>query len=70
MDTMKEFINVLKDKPNGAYDFICNHYYEMNKEDLQKIAKELLYAIHTNVTKAEHDKILNDVAEEIIETYH
>lgn len=69
MDAMKEFINVLKNQPNGAYDFICNHYYEMDKADLQKVAKELLYAIHTNTDTAKHNKILDDVAEELLDNY-
>lgn len=67
---MKEFVNVLENNPNGAYDFICNNYYKMSKEDLQKVAKELLYAIHSNTNKEKHDKILNDVAVEIIENYY
>ena len=62
---MKALIEVLKNNPNGAYDFIANNYYKYNKEELKDIVKELLYAIHTNTTKAEHDKILNDVAEEL-----
>lgn len=66
---MKELIKVLKDNPNGAYDFICNNYYKMSKEELKNITKELLYAIHTNVSIEEHNKILNDVADELIDTY-
>lgn len=69
MDVMKEFINVLKNSPNGAYDFICNHYYEMDKADLQKVAKELLYAIYSNTDTNKHDKILDDVAEELLDNY-
>ena len=64
---MLELIKVLKNNPNGAYDFICNNYYNMSKEELKDFAKELLYAIHTNTDKAEHDKILNDVAVELAE---
>jgi 20S proteasome alpha/beta subunit len=66
---MKEFVDVLKNNPNGAYDFICNNYYKMNKEELKDIIKELLYAVHDNMTKAEHDKILNDVATELAEAF-
>lgn len=62
---MKALIEVLKENPNGAYDFIANNYYKYNKEELKDVVKELLYAIYTNVTKDEHDKILNDVAEEL-----
>lgn len=66
---MLELINVLKNNPDGAYDFICNNYYNMDKEELRDIIKELLYAIHTNTDKAEHDKILNDVATELADNY-
>ena len=70
MDAMNDFINVLKNEPDKAYDFICNNYYKMNKEELKEITKELLYAIHSNTIKAEHNKILGDVAEELEQTYN
>lgn len=66
---MKEFIEVLKNNPNGAYDFICNNYYKMSKDELKDIAKELLYTVYDNVTEKEHNKILDDVATELENTY-
>lgn len=69
MDIMKEFIEVLKNNPNRAYDFICNNYYKMSKEELKDIVKELLYAVHDNTDKVEHNKILDDVAMELAETH-
>ena len=67
---MKDFIETLKNNPNGAYDFICNNYYDMSKEELKDITKELLFAIYDNaISTAEHDKILNDVAEELENSY-
>lgn len=67
---MKEFINVLKNNPNHAYDFICNNYYKMSKEELKDIAKELLYAVHSNaINTEEHDEILGEVAEELADYY-
>lgn len=66
---MEELIKVLKNNPDGAYDFICNNYYNMSKEELKDIAKELLYAVYDNVTKAEHNKILADVATELEDFY-
>ena len=62
---MKALIEVLKNNPNGAYDFMANNYYKYSKEELNNVIKELLYAIHTNTTEKEHDKILNDVADEV-----
>ena len=67
---MLELINVLKNNPDGAYDFICNNYYKMSKEELKDFAKELLYAIHSNMDKAEHNKVLDDVADELAESYN
>lgn len=69
MDAMKEFIDVLKNNPNGAYDYISNNYYKMSKDELNDILKELLYAVHSNVTKAEHDEILMDAATELEDFY-
>lgn len=66
---MEELINVLKNNPDGTYDYICNNYYNMSKEELKDFAKELLYAIHSNINKAEHDKILNAVSVELAESY-
>lgn len=66
---MKEFIEVLKNNPDHAYDFISNNYYKMSKEELKDITKELLFAIYENVTKTEHNDILNDVAKELEDSY-
>lgn len=67
---MEDFINVLKNNPNGAYDYICSNYYKMSKEELKDITKELLYAIYDNVINTkEHDTIMNNVAEELESFY-
>lgn len=67
---MKEFIKVLKENPNHAYDFIANNYHKFSKEELKDITKELLYAIYDNpIVKSEHDEILSSVAEELEDIY-
>ena len=66
---MKEFIEVLKNNPEKAYDFICNNYYKMSKDELKDITKELLYAVYSNTNKVEHNKILEDVAIELEDSY-
>lgn len=66
---MREFISILKYNPDSAYDFISNNYYKMSKEELRDVAKELLYAVNNNVTETEHNKILDDVAEELNDFY-
>ena len=65
---MKEFIKILKNNPDGAYDFICNNYYKMSKEELKDIAKELLYAIHY-FHKEEEKDILESVGIELEDSY-
>lgn len=65
---MNEFIEILKNNPNHAYDFISNNYYKMSKDELKDIIKELLYVIHTT-NKNEHDEMLESVGDELIELY-
>lgn len=62
---MKNFIEVLKNNPNHAYDHIASEGYKMSKEELVQIAKELLYTIYNNNTKAMHNLMLEEVADEL-----
>lgn len=66
---MRYFIGVLKNNPYRAYDFICENYYKMSKEELKDIAKELLYVIHAVTNEEEHNKMLNYVAIELEDFY-
>lgn len=66
---MEQFTDCLKNNPDHAFDFIANNYYKFSKDELKDICKELLYAIHTNTTIDEHNKILSDTAEELDEFY-
>ena len=65
---MKQFVKVLKENPNGAYDYIANNYHKYSRGELTDIVKELLYAIHDKA-KFEHDEILTSVAEELADNY-
>ena len=69
METMKEFIELLENNPEKAYDFICNNYYKMSKDELKDVARELLYAMYDKMTKEEHSEALADVAEELKSSY-
>lgn len=62
---MKNFIEVLKNNPDHAYGHIANEGYKMSKEELVQIAKELLYTIYNNNTKAMHNLMLEEVADEL-----
>ena len=65
-NTMKNFVEVLKNNPNHAYDFIANEYWKMSKEELASITKELLYAIYY-FDKAKEEEILESVGIELEE---
>ena len=43
----KEVIAALRE--HRLFDYLANHYWEMDKEDLKDIAKELAYAIELSV---------------------
>ena len=64
-----EFLDVLKNDPDNAYDFICHEYHRLSKDDLITITKELLYGIHDNCSDEDHAKILSSVADEIDSQY-
>ena len=66
---MKQFIEVLKNNPNHAYDFIANEYYKFSKEELKDITKELLYTIYNNNSKAMQSIMLEEVADELADNY-
>lgn len=65
---MVKFIDVLRNEPEEAFDYIANNYNSFDKDELVTISKELLYAIHTNVPR-EQDDILSDVADELADRY-
>ena len=68
-DTMIEFVGILKNNPDHAYDFIANNYWKMSKEELASVAKELLYAIHY-FNKTEEKEILESVSVELEDIYN
>ena len=68
-ETLKNFINTLKNNPEHAFDFIANNHWKMDDEELAYITKELLYSIYCNVSEAEHNAILNYTAEQLEEWY-
>lgn len=65
-DIMKNFVDILRNNPDHAYDFIASNYYKMSKEELASIVKELLYAIHY-FNKMEEAEILESVGIELEE---
>ena len=71
---MSQFVEILRNNPNKAYDFIANTYWNMSKSELADIIKELLYAIYYEaeyglIVFADHDKILANAADELADMY-
>jgi 20S proteasome alpha/beta subunit len=63
---MLNLIKCMEETPERTYDFICNNYWNMSKEELKDVAKELLYEISR--TREEGD-ILERIAEELKDSY-
>lgn len=73
-NTMNEFVEVLRNNPNKAFDFIANNGYKFSKSELVDIAKELFYGIYFEaefglITQKDHDQILANAADELDERY-
>ena len=66
---MLEFIEVLKNNPNHAYDWLASNYYKMSKEELKDIAKELIFSVYDNLDKVDEAKVLKSVGDELEEQY-
>lgn len=43
MNWYLEFVNAIQ--KNKAYDFICEHYWEMSKDELKDLLLECIYAL-------------------------
>ena len=67
-EIMVQFVEILKNDPNYAYDFIAQNYWNMDKEELANIVKELLYAIHS-FNKMEEAEILESIGNELEDIY-
>jgi hypothetical protein len=73
-NTMTQFVEVLRNNPDGAFDFIANNGHKFSKSELVDIAKELLYGIYYEaefglITEKDHDQILANAADELDERY-
>jgi hypothetical protein len=65
MNTRTETIKAIKD--GKLFDFLANHYWEMSKDELGTIAKELAYALSSLEENAGYSlPILDDAKESLI----
>ena len=71
---MQQFIEVMRDNPDHAYDFIANHYTQFYKDELASIVKELLYGFYEMERKGyiwdESGEFYKSVADELDEYYN
>ena len=71
---MEQFIDILRNNPEEAYNYIADNAYKFSQYELTDIIKELIYGIYFEaewglITKADHDKILANTAEELANIY-
>ena len=68
---MMKFVEILRNNPNHAYDFISQNAWNFSKDELRDIIKEFLYAVSYDSVERElvRNEILNDVAEELNDMY-
>lgn len=71
---MKQFVEILRNNPDKAFDFIANNYHLFSKNELADVAKELLYGIYYEaeyglITTSDHNKILENAADQLEESY-
>jgi hypothetical protein len=69
MNNMEKFVEVLRNNPNHAYDFISNNGHTFNKTELIDIIKEFIYAVANRVDKFDRESVWDNVAEELAEQY-
>lgn len=73
-NVMKQFVEILRNNPDKAYDFIANNYHLFSKGELVDVVKELLYGIYYEaeyglITTSDHNKILENAADQLEESY-
>lgn len=61
--TPQQLFHALKHKT--GYDYVANHYSEMDKEDLKDLVLELIYAIGDHCSPAVEKGIFADVVFEL-----
>lgn len=74
---MQEFTKILRENPNGAYDFVSENYNEFDKTELVNIIKELLYNVgicvgssaYSLIYKGIHDYTADSLDEMYKEAY-
>ncbi|MBQ9531577.1 MAG: hypothetical protein IJR70_05855 [Eubacterium sp.] len=63
MNTMEEFVRLMHDQPEQAFDYLSNNAYQFRASELVSITKELLYAAYDMLGKDDHDKVIKTAAE-------
>lgn len=69
-----QFVEILKNNPDHAYDFIANNAHMLSKYELADIIKELIYGIYSEarygaILEEDHNNILANTADGLAEIY-
>ena len=65
-----EKIDIIRALKNGnVFEFMANNWWEIEKEDLKDIAKELDYAIYEMVSYLDYEKIQNNAIDNLMEVW-
>ena len=65
-----EKIDIIRALKNGnVFEFMANNWWEIEKEDLKDIAKELDYAIYEMVSYLDYEEIQNDTVNNLMEVW-
>lgn len=66
---MKQFIEILRNDHDKAFDFIANNAWQFSKDELRNICKELVYGIYKSVEDVDQDSLFENVADELFDWY-
>lgn len=63
--TLAELLEVFKENPRQAYDFISQMNHMLDRYELTNIIKELLYSIHSFCSESQAAEMLAMAADEL-----
>ena len=63
----RDFIEAVREDKD--YDYVCNHYWEMSKEELKDAYKELNYAIYSFLSDSDYSIFKSQYVEALEEIY-
>ena len=62
---MKQFVEILRNDHDTAFDFLADNAWKFSKDELRNISKELVYGIYMHVRDMDQNSVFETVAEEL-----